>query len=87
MSTPSTTRRKTRKAVEIRAVPETAPWILVKSALQHSGVSQREIRAKFFLRKFGNAHFVRPREPNHWILMGELVQAQKITPEHGKDQP
>lgn len=59
------------KAPFIRPVPDDAPWILLSRAAQASGLSELIIRKEGLpLRRFGNAHYVRPKDLNNWILDG-----------------
>lgn len=63
---------KYNKGFEIRTISEAAPWVKVVRAVQESGVSEREIREKFKLRRFGNADYVSPKILNKWILTGAI---------------
>ena len=69
MPTVSSPSHSRPKALEIRAIPESAPWVLLSKAASDSGLTDRLIRqAGLPLRKFGTADYVAPSILNRWIL-------------------
>ena len=69
--------RKRPKSHSIQTIMESAPWVLVSKAAEESGLTELQIRqAKFEMKKFGNADFVRPADLNAWILGCEKEGSQ-----------
>ena len=63
------TARKRPKPPSIRLIEESAPWVLISQAAKDSGLTDLLIRnSGIYLRKFGNADYVRPKDLNAWIL-------------------
>lgn len=71
-SNPSNQKKTRPKSVEIKTVPESAPWILIAQAAEESGLTIHLIRRTGLpLRRFGNADYIAPKALNAWILNGE----------------
>ena len=79
--------RKRPKSHSIQTIAESAPWVLLSKAAEESGLTELQIRqAKFEMKKFGNADFVRPTDLNAWILGCEKVGSQ-VKPDDSVAEP
>jgi hypothetical protein len=57
------------KSPAIHTIPEDAPWVLLSKAAADSGLTELLIRRENLpTRKFGNAHYIQPKDLNAWIL-------------------
>jgi hypothetical protein len=60
------------KAPVIRPITTDAPWVLLSKAVRDSGLTELLIRRENLpTRKFGNAHYIQPKDLNNWILGGK----------------